>query len=85
MQLYRTFLTREFPAIARGRYDKDRLKTPTLLLFGTKDFMVSTNFLRGYEPFVDDFKLELVDDAGHFIGEEKPDLVNERALEFFAA
>jgi len=85
VQLYRTFLTREFPAIARGRYNNDRLKTPTLLLFGTKDFMVSTSFLRGYEPFVDDFKLELVSDAAHFIGEEKPELVNERALEFFAA
>jgi pimeloyl-ACP methyl ester carboxylesterase len=85
VQLYRTFLLREFPSIARGRYASLRLTTPTLLLFGTKDFAISTRFLRGYEPFVDDFTLELVPDAGHFIAEEKPEMVNERALEFFSA
>jgi pimeloyl-ACP methyl ester carboxylesterase len=85
MQLYRTFLLREFPAIARGAYNDKRLRTPTLLMFGTKDFAISTAFLRGYEPYVDDFTLELVPDCGHFIEEEKPQLVTERALEFFGA
>ena len=85
MQLYRTFLLREFPAIARGAYADKRLTTPTLLMFGTKDFAISPAFLRGYEPYVDDFTLELVPDCGHFIEEEKPQLVTERALEFFAA
>jgi pimeloyl-ACP methyl ester carboxylesterase len=85
VQLYRTFLLREFPRIARGRYDSLRLTTPTLLLFGAKDFAISTSFLRGYEPFVDDFKLELAPDNGHFIAEENPELVNRRALEFFEA
>lgn len=83
-QLYRTFLLHEFPAIARGKYDSYRLTTPTLLLFGAKDSAISTAFLRGYEPFVDDFTLEFVPDSGHFIAEEKPELVTKRALEFFA-
>jgi pimeloyl-ACP methyl ester carboxylesterase len=85
VQLYRTFLLREFPSIARGRYESLRLTTPTLLLFGTRDFAISTTFLRGYEPFADDLTVELVPDAGHFIAEEKPEMVNERALEFFEA
>src|SRR5207244_666119 len=51
VQLSRTFLTREFPRIARGKYADPRVGTPTLLLFGTKDFAISTNFLRGYEPY----------------------------------
>jgi pimeloyl-ACP methyl ester carboxylesterase len=85
VQLYRTFLLREFPKIPRGAYDSLRLTTPTLLLFGEKDFAISTDFLRGYEPFVDDFKLELVPDCGHFIAEQRPELVNQRALEFFGA
>jgi pimeloyl-ACP methyl ester carboxylesterase len=85
VQLYRTFLTREFPRIAGGAYESKRLVTPTRLLFGVKDFAISTNLLRGYEPFVEDFELELVPDSGHFIAEEKPELVNERALELFGA
>jgi pimeloyl-ACP methyl ester carboxylesterase len=83
-RLYRTFLTREFPAVARGKYQHMRLRTPTLLVFGTKDVAISTNLLRGYEPYVDAFELELVPETGHFIAEEKPALVTQRALDFFS-
>ena len=38
--LYRTFLTREVPAMAAGRYDGLRLAAPTLLLVGTADPVV---------------------------------------------
>jgi pimeloyl-ACP methyl ester carboxylesterase len=85
VHLYRTFTTREFPSLVRGRYNDRRLVTPTLLLFGTEDFAISTAFLRGYEQHADDLTIELVPDTGHFIAEEKPELVNERALEFFGA
>jgi pimeloyl-ACP methyl ester carboxylesterase len=85
MQLYRTFTLREFPKVARGAYDSLRLTTPTRLLFGVDDFAISTAFLRGYEPYVDDFEIELVRDTGHFIAEERPGVVNSRALEFFGA
>jgi pimeloyl-ACP methyl ester carboxylesterase len=85
VQLYRTFLLREFPSIARGRYNSLRLTTPTLLLFGEKDFAISPEFLRGYEQYVDEFQLELVPDCGHFIAEQRPELVNQQALEFFGA
>jgi pimeloyl-ACP methyl ester carboxylesterase len=84
-QIYRTFTLREFPQIARGRYNSLRLVTPTLLLFGEGDFAIGKSFLRGYEPYVDDFKLELVPDTGHFIVDERPELVTERVLEFFGA
>lgn len=83
VQIYRTFTLKEFPRIAAGKYNSLRLTTPTLLLFGEDDFAISTRFLEGYEQYVDDFKLELVPDAGHFIADERPELVNERALEFF--
>jgi pimeloyl-ACP methyl ester carboxylesterase len=51
---------------------------PTLLLFGARDRYVSTKLLPGYEPFADDMRVELVPDSGHFIVNEKPDLVIER-------
>jgi pimeloyl-ACP methyl ester carboxylesterase len=62
----------------RGRWRHERLTVPTLLLFGARDRYVSTNLLPGYEPFADDMRVELVPDSGHFIVDEKPDLVIER-------
>ena len=84
-QLYRTFLVKEFPAIAAGRYRKERLTVPTRMLFGVDDFAISPALLRrDTREFADDFEIEFVPDTGHFIGEERPELVNDRALEFFA-
>ena len=84
VEYYRLFLTRELPEVARGRYRRMRLTIPTLLLFGVADPAIHPDLLRGYEPYADDMTVELVLDSGHFIGEEKPELVTERALEFFA-
>ena len=84
MQLYRTFLTKEFGAVGAGRYQKTRLTVPTKLLFGTDDFAIpKTFFSRPTEEFADDFTIEFIPDTGHFIGEERPELVNDRTLEFF--
>lgn len=82
--LYRTFLLRESMPLLLGRYRSLRLSTPTLLLHGTADRVLRPAFLRGYEAYADDMSLELVDGIGHFIVEESPELVLERALEFFA-
>lgn len=67
----------------RGRWRHERLTVPTLLLFGARDRYVSTNLLPGYEPFADDMRVELVPDSGHFIVDEKPDLVIERTRAWF--
>ncbi|MGZ5309773.1 MAG: alpha/beta fold hydrolase [Solirubrobacterales bacterium] len=83
--IYRTWNLREFWPMVRGRYRDKRLHAPTLLLFGTGDFVIRPHDLEGYEPYADDMRVELVDDAAHFIVEEKPELVSERALSHFAA
>jgi pimeloyl-ACP methyl ester carboxylesterase len=83
--LYRSFVLRELPALARGRYANTRLTTPTLLLFGTGDLVITERMLRGFERYADEMALELVPDAGHFIVDERPELVVERALEFFGS
>jgi pimeloyl-ACP methyl ester carboxylesterase len=85
VQLYRTFLLREFPQTAQGRYRKLRLTTPTLLLFGKNDFAISPSLLEGYEPYADDMRVEIVEGSGHFIAEDRPQLVTERAFLFFGA
>src|SRR5207244_11848239 len=70
VQLYRTFLLREFAQAAQGRYRSMRLTTPTLLLFGKNDFAISTSLLEGYEPYADDMRVEIVEGSGHFIAED---------------
>ena len=82
---YRTFQAREMPALARGRYRSKRLSVPALLLFGTNDFAITTDILEGFERYADDMRLELVEGVGHFIADQRPELVAERAREFFSA
>jgi pimeloyl-ACP methyl ester carboxylesterase len=69
--------------LARGRYRARRLTVPTLLLFGTEDAFFSPLSLRGYEPYADDMSVELLAGEGHFVHEERPELVSVRAERFF--
>ena len=84
VQLYRSFLVREIGPLLRGRYHSLRLTTPTLWLHGLGDAVIRPEMLEGYQPYADDLRLELVEHAGHFVHEDRPELVAERALEFFA-
>ena len=83
-KLYRDFVIKEYLPLGLGKYKKYYMKTPTYCLFGTKDKQVSTAFLRGYEKYADNITVERVENTGHFIVDEKPDLVNERAMKFFS-
>lgn len=83
VQYYRTFLLTELLPTLAGRYRNRRLRTPTLLLFGADDGVIRPHQLRGYEPYVDDMRLELIPGVGHFTPEEAPDLVVDRAIEHF--
>jgi len=84
VQMYRVFNLRELVPILRGRYADRRLTVPTRMLFGTDDAAIHTDLLAGYEAHVDDMEIEFVPDCGHFIADERPDLVAERARAFFA-
>jgi pimeloyl-ACP methyl ester carboxylesterase len=81
---YRTYLLVDSPRVLLGSYRRTRLAVPTLMLHGAEDSVLREPFLRGFEAYADDMSLELVPGAGHFIAEERPDLVAERALAFFA-
>ncbi len=81
--LYRTFLMKEALPVLRGRYRSTRLHVPTLVLAGARDLTVTPALLRGYEPYADAMSVEVVQNAGHFLPEEVPALVADRACAFF--
>jgi pimeloyl-ACP methyl ester carboxylesterase len=82
--LYRTFLLRELQPILKGRYHDRRLTVPTVLMFGDSDRVITERRLAGFEEHADEMRLETVADTGHFLPDEQPALVAERALAFFA-
>jgi pimeloyl-ACP methyl ester carboxylesterase len=81
--VYRSFLVRELPLLKKGHYRSQRSLVPTRLLAGEADPVVRGDILAGYEPYADDMSVEIVDRCGHFIAEERPELVIERARELF--
>jgi pimeloyl-ACP methyl ester carboxylesterase len=81
--LYRSYL-RALAGALRGP-PPPRLTVPTRLLFGMNDRLLSTEVVKGHEGHADDMEVELVEDSGHFIPEEKPELVAERALQLFSS
>jgi pimeloyl-ACP methyl ester carboxylesterase len=85
VQMYRVFHLRELRPILDGRYASARLTVPTRMLFGTGDAALRPELLAGYERHADEMEVELVSGCGHFIADERPELVAERAREFFAA
>lgn len=82
---YRSFQTKEMLRWMRGEYDlKDgaRVNVPVRWLTGTKDPVITADLTDGYAERISDFEVELVDDAGHWIVEQRPELVLDRIRAF---
>lgn len=86
MYIYRRFITAELPQIQFGKYLEDRrLTTPTKLLFGLEDIAIDPEILDGpHEKFADDMTIERVENCGHFIVDEQPELVARTLIDFYA-
>jgi pimeloyl-ACP methyl ester carboxylesterase len=78
VRLYRTFLAREVARSPRGR-----LRVPTRILLGDRDPAIPTVLLDGAQDDADDVSVEIVHECGHFVPEERPALVADRARGFF--
>lgn len=83
-ETYRTFLLREVPRSA-GRGERRRATVPIRTLFGVEDAAIHPSLAAEETARADDYRLELVEKCGHFIAEERPDLVRARLVELAAA
>ncbi len=83
--VYRTFITKELSAIARGKW-AGRLKVPTRMVLGEFEPVASADKVRALIPrYADDMKVHEVPGVGHFSPEEAPEAVVEQSLAFFAS
>jgi pimeloyl-ACP methyl ester carboxylesterase len=80
--LYRTFLLREAVPLATGRYADLPLRVPTLLIVGEHDFAIPSRLAREQAARSDALEVEIVPGAGHFVVDERPELVANRILRF---
>ena len=84
--LYRRMVTHEVGALMTGKYLEQRLTVTTRILFGEDDFAITSKQVAAdHSKHADDLTVEFVKDCGHFIVDEKPELVAERALAWFSA
>jgi pimeloyl-ACP methyl ester carboxylesterase len=83
--VYRSFLLRELTRLKKGHYRSQRNSVPTRILVGEADPVIKADILAGFEPYADEMSVEEIAGCGHFIAEEKPALVIERARELFGA
>jgi pimeloyl-ACP methyl ester carboxylesterase len=77
--LYRTFLTREV-----ARTPRQRLRVPARIMLGARDPPIPVVLLDGADVDADHVSVEIVPECGHFVAEEHPARVAQRARELFA-
>lgn len=80
--LYRHFLVKELPTLART-FRGRRLQLPVHVVFGRQDPAVHPSMMDGLERKVDDLGWTWIDDAGHFVAEERPEPVAAAIRSFF--
>jgi pimeloyl-ACP methyl ester carboxylesterase len=78
-RVYGSFL-RSLPGFVRGRYSASDLRVPSRLVFGTRDPVLTARAAEDAAAQTELLVLELVPDAGHFVVDEKPELVADRLL-----
>jgi len=79
---YRSFQTGEMLSWMRGEFDDARVDVPVRWLTGTDDPVCIAALVEGYGDRVRDFEMELVDGVGHWIVDQRPELVLDRIRAF---
>ena len=77
--MYRTFLTRELPAIARGRYADSVLGVPSTLMIGSRD-LVTRGIADGPAAGQPNLSVRTVRGVGHWLPEQRAQLIADWVL-----
>jgi len=80
---YRTFLVREAPASIR-KPEQRSVSLPIRALHGVDDFAIHRALAKKETTLAADYEIEYVEGCGHFIADERPDLVRDRLLSLAA-
>ncbi|OKJ92916.1 hypothetical protein AMK34_31200 [Amycolatopsis sp. CB00013] len=81
--LYRNLILPEMGRFSSGVYRKRRLTVPTVALVGGADRGVRPGMLDVHGDRADDLAGHVVDGAGHYLADDRPDVVTAHALELF--
>jgi pimeloyl-ACP methyl ester carboxylesterase len=81
--MYRTFVTREAGPSVAGAFRGRALGVPARLIVGGRD-PLGAALTEGFERHGDDARAEVLEGCGHFVPEERPALVADRARALFA-
>jgi pimeloyl-ACP methyl ester carboxylesterase len=81
--LYRSYWRLAQAILLRRAFEGQRLQAPTQVLFGASDFYIPVAVLDDIEAHGPDLVLEVVEGCSHWIPEERPDLIADRARALF--
>jgi pimeloyl-ACP methyl ester carboxylesterase len=84
---YRANISGEFLLGAIGPpAEVPRIQAPTLVIWGEEDPFLGRELIDGLEAYIDaPYTLRLIPDCGHWVQQQKPELVNQYMLEFLSA
>lgn len=73
-------------AIIRGEVPKmDKITVPTRMLWGAHDPVLKAEWRDRLDEYFADIRVDVAEDAGHFVHYERPELANREIIEFFTA
>jgi pimeloyl-ACP methyl ester carboxylesterase len=81
--LHWQYVLHDIPALILRRHRAARLTVPTVLLAGEADPFLPPALLDGLAPHADDASVRVIPSAGHYLAEERPDVVAAAARELF--
>lgn len=79
------YVLKDLPAVLRGREPERRLTVPAVIIGGARDHVISPALMKGDSSRADRLDVRILDDYGHHLPVEAPELVAAAAREVLAA